>query len=544
MKNLKILITVLLSLFILDYCIFEILIWKLPNESPWGTNHFFNFIYEKKSIENRPKLNKRILIIGSSIAYYSIDKKLLEEKLRSLGKEIYEVDYLSYAGMTPLDAYLLKEQIFSLKPDMILYPINFIDFRMHRAYVLDHTQTNENSKDKDLLLDALHFEDAPQSKFAFPKEALKEFILEIPIQLSANFLAASLFKFYKYREIYFSNLKNLVNHRFGRNTSYHGYAGIQIPERVNALGWTSGKFSFETKAYMYEEGFYIQVVPEILQSANLKIDFSEEIKSSDRDCSGNRVGTESPVIQPTSTRSLDVSKCSLNESPRKIYQSNEFKIAGWQNIVLTKEVPLNTIVTAKLNQTWKANEAKDERHDFSEDILGVRLQQTFGLDKPNEGKQYFREERSEDLRYKNMSFEEYKKYFEYRLLFDAEHRPGIRYIWALKNAKERLSNENFRPTLHFQYLQKFTEAMNEKKIPTLIINNPENPIALGWYENSNWYKKHLQFMSNLQNQNIRFYDFKNKLNAQMFSDFHHVTYSGMENLNDEFVKAILESNFK
>ena len=256
LQNLKRILLFAITLFAVDQIFFGFLIWRLPNESPWGTNHFFNFIYEKKRIERTPKVNPRILIIGSSIAYYSVDRDLLRGYLK---------EYLSYAGMTPLDSFLLREDIDKLKPDLVLYPINFIDLRLHRAYVLHPNGTNERIDDKVLLLDALNFVEAPQSKFTFPEKTIQEFYKILPLEKTSTYLSS----FYRYREIFSQNLKNLYNHRFGRNTSYHGYAGVQIPERINSLGWTGKQFSFVPKPYMFEKGFWIQIVPEILVEGNL-----------------------------------------------------------------------------------------------------------------------------------------------------------------------------------------------------------------------------------------------------------------------------------
>ena len=84
--------------------------------------------------------------------------------------------------MTPLDAYLVREDIQNLKPDLVLYPLNFIDLRLHRAYVLNPNGTNETIEDNALLLDALNFGDAPQSKFTFPEKAAVEFYKILPIE--------------------------------------------------------------------------------------------------------------------------------------------------------------------------------------------------------------------------------------------------------------------------------------------------------------------------------------------------------------------------
>ncbi|MBP7280174.1 MAG: hypothetical protein KBA66_01260 [Leptospiraceae bacterium] len=505
-QNLKRILLFAIALFALDQFFFGFVIWRLPNESPWGTNHFFNFIYEKKRIERTPKTKSRILVVGSSIAYYSVDRDLLKGYLKErMGKE-FDVEYLSYAGMTPLDSFLVREDIASLQPDLILYPINFIDLRLHREYVLNPSGTNESANDTALILDAVNFAEAPQSKFTFPDKTIQEFYSILTLEKSATYLSSYLFLFYRYREIFSQNLKNLYNHRFGRNTSYHGYAGVQIPERINSLGWTGKKFSFLPKPYMFDKGFWVQVVPEILVGGNLVLTLSGE-------------GEKEEIV---------------------------FAEPGWKKIKLSPKFQNQySYITAELSKTWQPYLASGDRFDHSRDEVGVRLQQTFGLDKPLSGMQYVREERIEDLRYLKMSDKEYEEYFYYRLLSDLEHRPGIGYIHALKNAKERLTRETFRPGIHLQYLKKFTIEMKAKKIPILVINNPENPLALNWYENSNWYKDHLDYLQNLvSDKEIEFIDFRNKLKPQDFSDFHHFTYPGMVKMNLEYGETIVKFSKK
>ena len=506
LQNLKRILLFAITLFAVDQIFFGFLIWRLPNESPWGTNHFFNFIYEKKRIERTPRVNPRILVIGSSIAYYSIDRDLLKGYLKEKTNTEFDIEYLSYAGMTPLDSFLLREDIDKLKPDLVLYPINFIDLRLHRAYVLHPNGTNERIDDKVLLLDALNFVEAPQSKFTFPEKTIQEFYKILPLEKTSTYLSSYLFLFYRYREIFSQNLKNLYNHRFGRNTSYHGYAGIQIPERINSLGWTGKQFSFVPKPYMFEKGFWIQIVPEILVEGNLVLTLLSQ--------------TQKDEIT--------------------------FSESGWKKIKLNpKFVNEKSYITVQLSKTWQPYLAKEDRFDHSRDEVGVRLQQTFGLDEPLSDKQYLREERIEDLRYVNMSDKDYEEYFYYRLLSDFEHRPGIRYIHALKNAKERLTKETFRAGIHLQYLKKFSDSMKQKKIPLLLINNPENPLALNWYESSKWYQDHLVYLQSLESKNeIEFIDFRNKLNRQDFSDFHHFTYPGMVKMNSEYGEEIVRFSKK
>lgn len=139
-----------------------------------------------------------------------------------------------------------------------------------------------------------------------------------------------------------------------------------------------------------------------------------------------------------------------------------------------------------------------------------------------------------------MSDLEYSKYFNFRLLDDYPQRPGIGYLIALKNAKLRIREEKFVPVLHFQYLEKFAGFLKEKKIPLWIVNNPENPISLDWYGNSNWYHDHLLFLESFSGNGVTFSDLKNSLSMQDFSDYHHFTFPGMMKMSSiyarEFVK--------
>ena len=308
--------------------------------------------------------------------------------------------------------------------------------------------------------------------------------------------------FYRYREIYWQNLANLYNHRYSRNTSYHGYAGVQIPEGINSLGWTGKTFSFVPLQYMSEEGFYIQIVPEIVEKEKLTV--------------------------------------TLTNALQRI-QTISFTKSGWYKIVLDKKfMEDNTRVTVVLSNTWVPNLAKEDRFDHSEDNMGVRLQQTFGLEKPFQNQQYTRERRMEDDRYINMEDDQYEKYFYYRLLDNLPNRPGIAYIHALKNAKERLASETFRPTIHYQYLQKFTGNTSNSSLKVLLINNPENPISLRWYKGSKWYQDQLTYLNNLSSNHTTFIDLHNFLRPQHFSDFHHLTYPAMEFMNSVYGNYILQ----
>ncbi|WP_411821366.1 hypothetical protein [Leptospira sp. 'Mane'] len=506
MKPLKtrfiLILSTILFVFLFDFVLFEKGQFLLPNESPWNTNHFFNFLYEYKRVSNEPKTKPRILILGSSIAYYSFDADLLsKELLKETGKD-YEVIYLAYAGNSPLYVYLLLDWLFPLSPDLVVYPVNFIDLRLHRTYVMFPDGSNETVEEEALIRDALTFEEAPQSLWVFPKETLYEVGSSLSYEKKAQYLASYLLGFYRYQDIYLANLNNLYQHRWGRNTSYHAYAGVPIPEGINTLGWTKQSFSFLPidKMKKRKDGFWVEVTEFLLEDGPVTLQIQ------------NSLGKSQAIV-------LDHS--------------------GWMKIELSSDFysPLLS-VTAKLSRAWYANKAKGAYLDYHNDPMGVRLQQTFGLESPLKGMQYKREPRSEDDRYIHLSDREYESYFYYRLLEGLDQRPGIGYLVALERAKKRIAKEKFRPIFHLNYLKKIANRFQESGIPILIINNPENPISLDWYESSEWYNDYLAYLESLSSKNVFFKDMRRELPMQGFSDFHHFTYLGMEQMNPIYVKEI------
>lgn len=498
MRNLILISSFFLSIVCIDFLVFRKLQFLLPNESPWNTNHFFNFLYEYKRIQALPKMKKRIIVLGSSIAYFSIDSKKLEKELLESNQIDAEVFYLAYAGNSPLYVYLLLDWLFPLSPDLVVYPVNFIDYRLHRTYVIFPEGRNDSIEEQVLIEDALSFGEAPQSLWVFPWETLKEVGSRMDVNTQAKYVLSSLFSFYQTKDLFFQNLQNLYQHRFGRNTSYHLYMGHPIPEGISGMGWTGKKFSFPHTKKIRKNGFWAEVTPFLLRSG----------------------------------------PCELRLKQGNVVQKITLSKPGWNLIPVDSAFVLGETVEAELERVWFAYEAEGAYLDYHWDPMGVRLEQTFALDSYPFNEQYIRRSFSEDLRYQTMSDEEYTRYFYYRLLEGLEKRPGIGYLVALKNAKERIRNENFSPRFHFTYLKKIAESFREREIPFLLINNPENPISLSWYVDSHWYHDYLKYFQSLGGGSVRVLDLKEELPMQGFSDFHHFTYLGMEQMNPIYAKEI------
>jgi hypothetical protein len=491
-------IVIFLCFIFIDKLFWGELYWKIPNESSWGTDFFYNYNYEKNRLEEASNHKERVLIIGSSIARYSFETSFLEDYLKTRGYD-KEVRLLSHAGMTPIDAYGQRDSIEKMKPSLIIYPLNFVDFRIFRTHELFPEKKLIEISESEMIRDALEFRFAPQVKSAYPWNVLRDFSTYLSLENKAIFLSSGLFSFYRYREFGWDNFKTIYNHRFSRNTSYFWYQGIQIPERVSTLGWTGRKFSFPVKAYMKEKGFYIQIVPEILRKGPL-------------------------IIKITSVDKTEIF---------------EFKDTGWKQILL-KNFGVGDFVNAELSDVFIPFDAEGDRFDYAKEEMGVRLQETFGLDKPRQNYHVIREERSEDLRFLNMTEKEYEEYFQFRLLQDREKRPGLVTMQLYKESKEKLNKEEFREFFHYKYLKQFTEEMKKRKIPTLFILNPENPYSLAWYKDANYLQEEAQFFKSLEGDGIVFWNLHSYLQGKDFSDYHHMTYKAVEKMNPVYGKKIIE----
>lgn len=498
MKHLRVLLYLLVFVILIDRFIFGYVIWQLPNETPWATNYFFNFLYEYKKVKAKKNEKPLVLIVGSSISFYSFDRKIIADTLKKEYQREFRVEYFSYPGMTPIDMYLLSDKILALKPTLVIYPLNFIDYRMHRYYLL--RQKHGRLNDRMIIKDALDFREAPQSRSLFPQKALHNFMSEFSLQKQAVYLSASLFLFYRYKGLMYNNLKAVYNHRFGRNTSYHGYTGVQIPERVDYLGWTGREFSFVPKSYMVKKGIYLQVVPEL-------------------------IATRPFCLQ-------------LQDSNAKILQKWCYQTPGWKKIHLNPELLTYQQVKMVLSSVWIPAQATGERFDYSREEMGVRLQQTFGSEKPRRDIYFQRQERLGDLRFKDMDENEYREYFFYRLLQDAHKRPGIAYLRDIWNAKKEYSHRPFVANVHFRYLKKWLTECQKVDIPVLIINHPENPIALELYRDSAWYRGHIDYLQKLTGKHSYFFDWHSLLPARSFADFHHVTFAAMQKLSKRLAEQI------
>lgn len=91
-------------------------------------------------------------------------------------------------------------------------------------------------------------------------------------------------------------------------------------------------------------------------------------------------------------------------------------------------------------------------------------------------------------------------------------------------------------------LEKAAAKFKQANIPFVIVNNPENPLELNLYKESEWYKDYLHFYSELSNHSVKFYDHKESVpEVQDFIDSHHLTYRGSEQMIPIYSTIIKEN---
>ena len=75
------------------------------------------------------------------------------------------------------------------------------------------------------------------------------------------------------------------------------------------------------------------------------------------------------------------------------------------------------------------------------------------------------------------------------------------------------------------------------------MNNPENPLELSLYKDSEWYKDYLEFYQELASKyGVKFYNKNNTIpEVQDFIDSHHLTYRGSLQMSPVYAEIIKEN---
>lgn len=470
------------AFFILDGIYAGFLLWKIPNESAWGTRPYYNFEYRARLLETKEKSpgRERIIIAGSSIAIYSLSETLLSKNIHG-NPEVYT---LAHEGLSVYELAAYSRRIFNAQPDLIILPLGTVDFRLERRYNVQNISTESMIRDR-LDDSGMKIIDPAQSLFTFGEH------LNFAQKLRLSF--ASLSRVYRYKSLLFFPVQTWLDNRFASGKSFHHYSGIRSGRGdITVRGHTPKQFSLPVTDALLANGLYFQIL--------------------------NPAGDTVTVF---STESCAVSR--------------EFS-PGWQRLSLDKSCFAGAAeISVRVDQGIYVPER--------DDTYGVRLAARTGLTTPRKFS-YERYKMREDTLYESMPLQRYKESYEKRVTDPA--RPETVYFRAIEHTKKELSNEPFdRHFPSMQALKLFLERARREPVPVLVLFAPESELSLVYYQNSQWFSGFQGYLKNSAVESGHTFQNDCCLYApNRFYDMHHLTFQASREYSMHVSRLVNEKIYK
>jgi len=111
-----------------------------------------------------------------------------------------------------------------------------------------------------------------------------------------------------------------------------------------------------------------------------------------------------------------------------------------------------------------------------------------------------------------------------------------------RDDKLRIREQAFSESAEYAELARLVEDLSARGIAVLIVNTPESPWVLEGYQDTEYYRHYLEFLSRLaaQNRKVRFTDLRDALPVEDFNDWHHPNYIGTIKLGPRYAEAVRE----
>ncbi|MBE7413667.1 MAG: hypothetical protein HS129_16655 [Leptospiraceae bacterium] len=486
-------IALFFSVAVLDYIFFGMLFFQFPNEMEWDTSPWYNFLHKTSHIQFADD-EKGSLIVGSSVALYSaLPSKIQEELNTNVKWEKVRVELYSHVAMSPTDFYYYIEDVISKKPKLVLFLFNPGDFQ------LDHFRENENRLTYSEKARIEEYKSRIPVLSVYPWLFLKDHVRDISKNDIFLLLTKSILKVNRYRSFFNDPIDAYIERHYRRSRSYHNYTGAMPKEGVWSKGFTTQKFQIE--------------------------------------CSLKNGKLEDSIFIPKENWTVSV----FGENGfSKILK---FEKTGWYDLNLEFHPDTKNIKLVFESDKTVSSKEIDHKQYGKEYFYGIRLSQNFCKNELNKDISYNREDYLDEHRFDSMSKDEYEKdYFE-RMYSNSENRPETHRLKLLKDRKIQLSKSDFVTWSEIENLKKIAIQLKEKNIRFVIVNNPENPIELTFYENSKWYKDFLHYLNGISEINSgKLYDLKNFIqDEKLFTDPHHLTYKGASLMTKTYARIIQEN---
>jgi hypothetical protein len=490
---------------ILDYLIFNKLLFSIPNEMEWDTSHWYNFAYASREAK-QPVDGKKVIITGSSVALYSV---LPDQMFPSENKKIHPQFY-SHVALAPTDLYYYKEDIAKANPDLVVYLLNFADLQWEYISI----KNGEFVFDEARWLN--EYSDRYPARTNYPTEFLSDYFSKLNKKQIAKLAAKSLLYVNRYRHFAFDSVETWFDNHLRSGRSFQKYNGSIPKEGVWSKGWTGPQATlhcnfnrtFDDSIFTLKKNTVIKVT---VYSAS-KPDISHNKES----------------IIPVASTVLNFDKSGWNAF-------------SWDRVSGLAGVSSAEVKLEVLEGMGTATEAN--LYKYGKDFpVGVRLSHYFCKTPAFTNKSYSRDSYIDEKRFTEMNSIQYDEDYFLRILDHAGERPELGRLHTLYNKKREIKDLTFKPWFEYNQILRVSRYFKEKNIPFVIVMSPENPLESSAYVDGKWFNGMLTHLKESLRQN------QQKLinhtliigKKQSFFDPHHLTYDGAESFNPFIETLILD----
>lgn len=497
----------ILAVLALDLIFFRLLVWTVPNETAWDTAPLYSYEHRLRELERSPAGVSRVVVVGSSIAQYAVLPEVLAAAIAdapnragalrashsaAAGAREFDpspkVSILAFQGQHPLHLRVGVRRLIALRPDLVILPVGFVDFRPERPLVLgladDLRDPERRAAARRLLRQDLVRDH--RLRLIAPAVWLREYGADLDREAYAAGLFATLFASYRYRGVLGEPLRGLFANRFSRGRHYHHYAGLPVGGgNVFHRGWTGTEFRLRWNEVLATDGLWLEAPPELIAAA--------------------QAGPSRLTVAFAGTRrTLPLA-------------------SGWQRIDLPS-ARVGDEIEFEVEPGWES--------PLLDGRLGVRLAARAGRVR---FERRGREVRREDLLYPAYTEGEYRRSFERRMRrFD---RAGMEYLQSLEQARRYWAARAFDPGLPAcEALDAWARELRRAGVPVLLVIAPENPLSVALYGDSAWYGGFRDFLRGLPVRGL--VDARDWLRMQDFYDHHHPGYFGAQEFSRRLGRRI------
>lgn len=496
-------------------------------------------VRESSAQESMKEGAYRIVVVGSSIARYSIQKEILEQLLERRMNHPVRVELISHAAMMPEDAFHYASRINAMQPDLVVFPMALVDLDLEH---LNPPYIPGPAFDTEAHLEFLKRR-VPAQRF-YPSSFVWEHRDRLSLTEISSGLMSGLLAGIRYSGQWWDALEfNRKAESDAPLKSYIYYQGKPLAGGLYREGKTSGcvafpagyagqELMFEIPPQLFVPGFKIEI--EHLSSPSL-LALDESLSALWDPHWEERYTYPEKLLNDTATQKKlffqDPCEAQASVISSRTYEPDG---PGWKKVPLDAKEQDGWIRLRLSHVIWQnsVQAVNDVNRRYGE---GLRMPGQFGLEKPPLNQVQHRRWFLEDQRLMELSDTEYIEDYMERIQPDNWiHRPALIPYNNLRIVKTYLPAQEFEPVYQLRRLKDVRERLNA---PMLLILNPENPVESAVFEDSQYFQDFKLYLQ--QEHGSGYVSMHDELPVQFFADPHHFTYFGMLRMAPRYADHIV-----